>query len=194
MTQRRGFGLTTKRRDVLSRRFGLSKLITWLVLLTASATAGYLMCAWIRTSQKSSVQTSVKQNDQSFRHQPTPTDLTSPEFRRLKREALRGSKAAALKVMTAYEECIPPGGIGSKVDQAFVAECDRSFEHWVTIAATNGVGEAANLVFNRLSASDLCEDIYRARFWSTRIPWWGEGEPWKAADMALKDKERRCGW
>jgi len=194
MTQKRGFGLTTPRRNVLGRRFEPLKSVTWLVVIMASAAAGYSICVWMPISQQPSRQTAAEQDHQSLRHRPTPINMTSPEFRRLKREALRGSKEAALTVMTAYEECVPPGGIGSKVDKAFIAECDRSFEHWVNIAATNGVGEAANLVFNKLSTSDLCEDIYRARFWSTRMPWWGEGEPWKRADVVLKDKERRCGW
>lgn len=194
MTQNRGFGLITPRRNLADKRFGLLKSVIWFAIIAAAAAAGYSICAWMPTGQQLGRQTAVAQDDQALRHQPTPTDLNSPEFRRLKREALRGSKKAALAVMTAYEECAPPGGIGSKVDKAFMAECDRSFEHWVIIAATNGVGEAVNLVFNELSASDRCEDIYRARFWSTRMPWWGEGEPWKRADVVLKDKERRCGW
>ena len=96
--------------------------------------------------------------------------------------------------MRAYEECVPPGGVGAKLDKSFVAECDRSFDLWVSIAAANGVGEAANLIFNDLSDSDRCEDIYRARFWTTRIPWWGPEQPWIGADAELREKERRCGW
>jgi hypothetical protein len=130
---------------------------------------------------------------QSVRRQGMPIDLASPEFRSLKREALRGSKAAALKVMVAYEECVSADGRAGELDKSFIAECDRSFDQWVAIAATNGVGEAANLIFNKLSTSDRCEDIYRARFWSTRMPWWGS-EPWRSADAKLSEKEKRCGW
>ena len=196
MIQKRGFGLTTSEPKTVGRRFELLKPVKWIVTIVASAAAGYFVCVLTPTSQQPDRQAAAEQGDpprRPFPHRPTPVDLTSAEFRRLKREALRGSKEAALAVMTAYEECVPPRGTGSELDKAFIAECDRSFKHWVNIAATNGVAEAANLVFNELSASDRCEDIYRARFWTRRMPWWGR-EPWIAADTVLRDKERRCGW
>jgi hypothetical protein len=129
------------------------------------------------------------------RHYRVPDDFNGSEVRNLKRKALGGSIEAAGDLRFLYANCpLHNQTFGASVGRPSSEECIRESDRWLRITAENGGTRAASSLFEDALGSTNCEEVYRARYWLTRVRSDGPVKSLIGVEKEIEAKEAACVW